>query len=791
MMKKPILFVLVSFFTISMSAQSIFDYETPETSVLFQFFGNDAVEGQIPEPVANPNPSGTNMSATVYPFTELPGGQPFAGGFSNPGPDGGIDATGGGQVCLDVHFPEAKTMTLKLENGNADQNWELTVSNDVVNEWAQICFDLTQPGEGNGVNATDHMYATIVLFYGLGEAAETEQNVFIDNITLPDGGADPMAMLILDAETPETSTGLYHFGSTLADSIVAPIANPNPSGVNESATVFELLKPANAQPWAGAFTDPNPITPVDASSGMICVDVHMDHIGTFSVKLEQSQGGAANWIQSASNTLVNEWETVCIDFSMPSLEDPFAPALGDTYNRLVFFADFQMPSSDVDVYTYFDNVRVVPSNETPMFDVTFSVDMNDSGETFDQMYVSGEFNSWSGDANPLNDDDGDNIWTTTLSLPVGTYEYKYTYDNWSGDENLNKTSSCTNTTDGFTNRVVAVTENTDLGTVCYRSCYACGEGVNFTWNLGVADPDPTGVWLAGGAEFGAPGGVYEMTDEDGDGIFSITIERTASFEGYYTFTNGNCPDFSCKEDISGQDCARPENFNDRYLDLGTTEVNTCFAECTESTENCMGAPEPTLTTFSVDMNMQTVSPDGVRIAGQFSNWGDIDMTDDDGDGIYTVTLELNKSVYEYKFKNGPDGWEEFQGGESCTVTTPDGQFTNRVIDLTEADELSESGVFCFESCMSCSVSTDDIIADNTLISLYPTLANDHIILDISTTFEVGEVQILSMDGSVLRTQAIGNQSIGNLINVSALQQGTYILYLTTDAFRGTKKFVKI
>lgn len=776
---------------LSINAQTVFDYESPETTIPFQFFGGDQ-EGVILDPVDNPNPSGINTSATVYPFTELPNGPDWSGGFSNPDPAGGIDATNGGQVCLDVHFAEANTLTLKLENGNGDDNWEQTISNDIVGEWTTLCYDLNVAGEGNDVIAVGKMYSRVVLFIGLGEAAPAEQVVYIDNFQFPEsGGSGESTTMILDGETAETTTGLFHFGSTLADSIVAPIANPNPSGINDSPTVFELTKPAEAQPWAGVFTDPNPITPVDATSGKICLDVHMDHIGTISVKLEQSANGAANWIQSVANTVVNEWETVCIDFSAPSIEDPMAPALGDVYSRLVFFADFQMPAADIDVTTYFDNVRVVTSGEIPEYDVTFNVDMNNSGETFTQMYLSGQFNDWSGEANPMNDDDGDGVWTTTVSLPIGSHEYKYTFDNWTGSEQLDKTDACTVTNDGFTNRVVSVIEETNLDAVCYASCYACGASANITWTLGVADPAESGVWLAGGAEFGAPGGNFEMSDDDGDGVFTITIERPIGWEGFYTFTNGNCPDFSCKENIAGQDCANPDNFNDRYLTAGTTEVVTCFAECTTDL-NCSGPAEPTMTTFSVDMNeVSEVHPEGVRIAGQFSNWSDIVMSDDDGDGIWTIELELDKIRYEYKFKNGPEGWEDLVSGSPCTFTTDDGAFTNRVIELADAEATSDAGEVCFESCEMCAVGTNDLETNNNLINLYPSIAQDVLYLDVLTSFENGMVQVISLQGELMSTIQIGNNTIGNTINVANFPQGTYMLSLTTDTFRSTKRFVKM
>ena len=778
---------------VSINAQTVFDYETPETIIPFQFFGGDQ-EGVILDPVDNPNPSGINTSATVYPFTELPNGPDWAGGFSNPDPAGGIDATNGGQVCIDAHFAEANSLTLKLENGNADDNWEQTLQNDIVGEWTTLCFDLSMAGEGNGVVAVGKMYTRVVLFHGLGEAAPVEQVIYVDNFQFPEGGGSgETTTVILDGETAGTSAGLFHFGSSLADSIVAPVANPNMSGINESSTVFELTKPAAAQPWAGAFASPNPITPVDASSGKICLDVHMDHIGTISVKFEESVNGAPNWIQSVANTMVNEWETVCIDFSAPSLEDPFTPAIGDVYSKLVFFADFLVDAADVDVTTYFDNVRVISSNEIPEYDVTFNVDMNGSSESFTQMYVSGEFNGWSGTANPMTDDDADGVWTTTVTLPIGSSEYKYSFDDWAGSENLNKTNTCTVTTDGFTNRIISVTEVTTLDAVCYESCYACGAAANITWNVGVGDPSDTGVWLAGGAEFGAPGGNYEMSDDDADGVYSITIERAMGWEGFYTFTNGNCPDFSCKENIAGQDCANPDNFNDRYLDAGTTEVNTCFAECTTDT-NCAPPAEPTMTTFSVDMNeVSAVSADGVNIFGQFSNWGNIPMTDDDGDGVWTVTIELDKAVYEYKFKNGLDGenQESLVEGSSCTMTTPDGMFTNRIIDLTEAEDISDAGVVCYESCEACMTNTSDLEANNNLIKLYPTITQDLMYLDVLTSFENGTVQIISLQGELMNTIQIGNNTVGNAINVANYPQGTYMLSLTTDTFRSTQRFVKM
>lgn len=83
-------------------------------------------------------------------------------------------------------------------------------------------------------------------------------------------------------------------------------------------------------------------------------------------------------------------------------------------------------------------------------------------------------------------------------------------------------------------------------------------------------------------------------------------------------------------------------------------------------------------TFQVNMQNQTVSPNGVHVAG---NWqseaglanGDWQpntalMTDDDGDGIYAFTCTLPNGVYEYKFINGNEwGADESQIPVICQV----------------------------------------------------------------------------------------------------------------------------
>lgn len=68
-------------------------------------------------------------------------------------------------------------------------------------------------------------------------------------------------------------------------------------------------------------------------------------------------------------------------------------------------------------------------------------------------------------------------------------------------------------------------------------------------------------------------------------------------------------------------------------------------------------------TFRVDMTGETVSPNGVHVAGDWQanagypedwNPGSAAMSDDDSDGIYELTVELSPGQYQYKYVNGSE-----------------------------------------------------------------------------------------------------------------------------------------
>lgn len=601
--------------------------------------------------------------------------------------------------------------------------------------------------------------------------------------------------VILNFETDSTSTVFQYFGSGLDGQLNKVVNNPASGGINTSAKVAEFVKPADAQVWAGAFSNPNPKKPVNltANGSMVCVKVWMERVGSISLKLEASSTGGADWIQTLPVSKAKEWVELCFDPKLPGLEGEKKPAAGQVYARVVLFFDFGKTGAESAATSYFDDVQTTVSTAPTTANVTFAVDMKSYTKAFNTVFVSGTFNNWSADSNPLQDADKDGIWTATLPIPAGAIEYKFQVDQWKDQESFRGTETCTATTpDGqFTNRYKVIpSAGLVLDTVCWSSCYACGASVLITVNLGTQHIPvaATGVFIAGGGNFGAPGN-FPLRDPDKDGVYSITFERPKGFTSFYTFTNGNCPDYSCKENIAGQACANPDNFNDRKMGPFTkdTVLNTCFERCTDNT-NC-GALVKRKVTFRVNMAAYKSSFVNVYLSGSFNNWSanaNI-LKDDDLDNIWTTTVELNEGTYEYKFQL--DGWsaqENFVGGESCTKTT--GAFTNRITTVS-ADSILP--VVCFNACTACApTSVNSLERVDYLFRVSPNPANNEVLLQFNEVLDGAvEWQLYDMLG---RVQA-GSRQVSSLetarVSVAELPAGMYWVLVRNGRQIDAKKLV--
>lgn len=182
-------------------------------------------------------------------------------------------------------------------------------------------------------------------------------------------------------------------------------------------------------------------------------------------------------------------------------------------------------------------------------------------------------------------------------------------------------------------------------------------------------------------------------DFDGDGICDLpenpgcTDEEACNFDEIAIDDDGSCI-YEDAVGICGGDCS---------YDLDGDGV------CDDSS--------PAAVTFQVGMNEQYISPQGVFLGGTFEGWcGCTSLSDDDGDGVYSVTLLVEPGPHEWRFLNG--GWDGMETLDpdmdaECTLTTIDGMnvYTNRYMEV-EPGSIVVLDASCFGSCSSCFYSFD-------------------------------------------------------------------------------------
>lgn len=114
-------------------------------------------------------------------------------------------------------------------------------------------------------------------------------------------------------------------------------------------------------------------------------------------------------------------------------------------------------------------------------------------------------------------------------------------------------------------------------------------------------------------------------------------------------------------------------------------------------------------TFSVDLSeQQSISPDGVHLAGSFNNWNcsAIPMTTSGNDSVYTTTIELlDNQSHTYRFVNGNDSSGMEFVPAICGVLNAGGGY-DREIFVPEHDTVLD--LVCFGQCDTCGVIVTEI-----------------------------------------------------------------------------------
>ena len=332
-------------------------------------------------------------------------------------------------------------------------------------------------------------------------------------------------------------------------------------------------------------------------------------------------------------------------------------------------------------------------------ELTLQVDMSQQTVSPQGVHVVGSFNNWSTTETPMTLI-GNNVYSATLTVNASTtYQYKFINgDTWAGEETVPEACGVSNGMGGYNREVVVGTSNMTVPVVCFSQCGPCPGMINLTLqvDMGMQNVSPDGVHVAG--SFNNWSTTATALNNSGGTVYTVTFAVVEDSVYEYVFINGD--EWSEKEEVPEQ-CGVPNGtggFNRQVIVSNTNQTVpvVCFGWC----EAC---PPLVNVTFRVDMSLETVSPDGVHLVGDFQGW-------DPGatpmmlsiDNIWEVSLLLYQGeAYQYKFING-NTWEgEEIVPEACGVPNGMGGFNRQVIVGSNPMILD---AVCFSQCGLCPVS---------------------------------------------------------------------------------------
>jgi hypothetical protein len=268
----------------------------------------------------------------------------------------------------------------------------------------------------------------------------------------------------------------------------------------------------------------------------------------------------------------------------------------------------------------------------------------------------------------------------TLAIPNNTtlYEMKFTYKG--GNSPLNFIVF------EFTNAAYDLIPTTPVnGAVNAPLVYHM---VTFKVDMSRENITSSGVHLAGSFNNWSytqtpmtltPNSIYEAT---------VSIQENSTYQ--YRFVNGNA--VSGLETVPAS-CGvlNSSGQYDRVITVpnhDTIYAPVCFSRCST-------CPASVTVTFRVDMQNETVSPNGVYISGTFNNWNYAQnfMTLSSGT-IYETSMIMDEGTYmEFKYANG------FTVNQAETVPGACSLNGNRYFTVPAHDTVLTA--YCFSSCNAC------------------------------------------------------------------------------------------
>jgi len=374
-------------------AQITYDDAEGITLPWAEAFGDGVYNGRVDNPV-DQDPLGINASATVNSYTKS---DMHSYSLLIAVLDDSLDLSVNNQFKVQVNSPVPTRFLFKLEG--AGEAIEQVKNIAVTNTWIEYTFDFSAAAGFTTISK-------VILFFDPGVAESGDTYLFDNIVAYPAGacaGTLPDPQIIDDFECQRNGTvGAPGFLD------LAPIANPDPSGINTSDVVGEYCDTCGGA-WHALVYDWNspgdfPVT--QEGNSVVNIKVWTNKAGVLKTKLEAGMSPAVE--KDVDVTELNTWVDYSVDFS---------DQLGASHRKLVFFFNAGQDPDPTDVY-FIDDVRLsAPPSGSVLEDFEDGIDMD-----WSSLGDEGVFGTFNGDI-PNPDMSGVNKSPNVGSYTKGTSQF--------------------------------------------------------------------------------------------------------------------------------------------------------------------------------------------------------------------------------------------------------------------------------------------------------------------------------------------------------------------------------
>ncbi len=486
------------------------------------------------------------------------------------------------------------------------------------------------------------------------------------------------------------------------------VANPDPTGINTSAYVAKMVRGMDGDPWAGWYaTMP---TAVDVTANKyVHIKVWKPRISPVAFKYEKDGANSGDVYSMAPQALINQWEELVFDMSVVSGE----------YVKIVLLPDFESPVTlTEDITLYFDDMYV---NNDPAVG-SAAVQVIENFEIIPTNLLAGGDTDQSFFALEPNPDKS--------GINISDYVLKFHRDKdgvpWGGFWSALPT-------------VVDVTENKYVHMKLWKPRVS-----------------PVKFKIEGGAAGTME--VASMNEQTATGAWE-------DFVFDYTSKTGTYPIIAVLPDF-----ADPVNLTDDIM-IYIDDIRV---------DNDPNPMVPSVQKFHVDMSEADLA-EGQKVwlsgalGGVHGSWNEPgtnpnnEMTDPDGDKIYSITVSVPDGVIAFKFFKG-EGWN---GGDP--VAGGDRTFT-----------VAGSFDLRYKWNVQGYLGVPQVNAD-AKVQMYPNPVKNELKLDVN--FEASKVVISSLLGQVVEERMLDSKT--TTISTASLRTGIYFVsVVSADGKVMTQKLVK-